>query len=307
MQAAMQINASFNPHVANAAATTRNAHWQQPAATPFNNGRNALGQMSNMASGFSKASFSVYGQSTGNGQTSSFYAQAHFSNPGRSANQQPASRGGYNNQPVNRYDTGSRGNTSAPPRNNCPDRTPPRNDCGCPSKGRTEQTQWTATPVTNNKASIDLGNYKLDFNKSDSSMTMTSKSSGDTTKVWGDPHLTQHANGANSSTAMFNGPMTFQLPDNTKVTVGTQADKNNKSVSYADSVTITHGNNAYQVTGLSQQNSTSLSVQKSHDGRALDAATPDGYTLVANRNGSGFVDPKTGKQPTEDEIRKANT
>lgn len=97
MQAAMQINASFNPHVANAAATTRNAQWQQPAATPFNNGRNALGQMSNMASGFSKASFSVYGQSTGNGQTSTFYAQANFSNPGRSANQQPASRGGYNN------------------------------------------------------------------------------------------------------------------------------------------------------------------------------------------------------------------
>lgn len=72
-------------------------------------------------------------------------------------------------------------------------------------------------------------------------------------------------------------------------------------------MTITHGNDAYQVTGLSQQNSTGLSVQKSHDGRALDAATPDGYTLVANRNGSGFVDPKTGKQPTEDQIRKANT
>ena len=90
---------------------------------------------------------------------------------------------------------------------------------------------------------------------------------------------TQHANSANKSTAMFNGPMTFMLPDNTKVTVGTQPAANNKSVSYADQVTITRGNQAYQVTGLSEQNKAGLSVQKSRDGRALDAAAPDGYTV----------------------------
>ena len=61
-----------------------------------------------------------------------------------------------------------------------PTSTPSRNDCGCNDSGRTNQTQWSNTAVNNNKASIDLGDYKLDFNKSDSSMTMTNAKTGDT-------------------------------------------------------------------------------------------------------------------------------
>lgn len=182
---------------------------------------------------------------------------------------------------------------------------PPSRDCGCKNAGSADQTQWSNTEVSGNKASIDLGDYKLNFDKADSSMSMTNTKTGDTTKVWGDPHIDQHANSSSKTSAMFNGPMTFQLPDNTKVTVGTQPGTNNKSVSYADQVTITHGNQAYQVTGLSQQNSAGLSVQKSHDGQALDAAAPDGYTLQANADGSGWIDPTTGKQPTANDFRKA--
>ncbi|MFM0335940.1 DUF1521 domain-containing protein [Paraburkholderia fungorum] len=269
-----------------------------------NGSRNPSGQMSNMLSGFSTASFSVFSQSTGNGQSSTFFAQGTISNRGQSANQQPASWGRNDNHgdrsgstSGNRCNDNSRGG----------DRTPPRNDCGCKGSGGSDQTQWSNTTVSNNKASIDLGNYKLDFNKADSSIVMTNTKSGDTTKIWGDPHLTQHANGANSSTAMFNGPMTFMLPDNTKVTVGTQPAANNKSVSFADQVTITHGNQAYQVAGLSEQNKAGLDIQKSSNGRALDAATPDGYTVQAARDGSGWINPATGKELTADDIRKANT
>ncbi|MFL9994460.1 DUF1521 domain-containing protein [Paraburkholderia sediminicola] len=268
-----------------------NALPQFSSIAGFNSGRNPSSQMSNMTGGFSKTSFSVFSQTTGNGQSSTYVAQGTTVNRGPVANQQPARWGGDDHGGGNRFDS-VRGSS--------------RNDCGCHDSGRSNQTQWSNTEVSNNKAGVDLGNYKLDFDKSDSSMTMTNKNTGDTTKIWGDPHLDQHANSANKSSAMFNGPMTFQLPDNTKVTVGTQPAANNKSVSYADQVTVTRGNQAYQVTGLSEQNKAGLSVQKSRDGRALDAATPDGYTVVAARDGSGWIDPKTGKQPTASDLKKAN-
>jgi hypothetical protein len=182
-----------------------------------------------------------------------------------------------------------------PPASRCPQPQPPRNCNG--------GSDWSNTQVKDNKASVDLGKYTLDFNKSDSSMTMRNKSTGDTTKVWGDPHIDLHDGTANKTSGMFNGPMTFNLPDSTKVTVSTKSG-GNASVSYADQVTITRGNQAYQVSGLSEKNSNPLTVQRSRDGRALDAQTPDGYSLVANRNGSGWIDPKTGKEPTKADFAK---
>ena len=277
--------------------------------------------LSNMLSGFSKTSFSVFSQTAGNGQSSIFIAQGSISSRGQPATQQPPSAGRNDNlggqtnsTGGNRCNDNSRADNCTPPRNDCGSKdsgksgqTPPRSDCGSKDSGKSGQTQWSDTAVCNNKASIDLGNYKLDFNKADSSMVMTNTKSGDTTKIFGDPHLTQHANSANSSTAMFNGPMTFVLPDKTKVTIGTQTAANNKNVSFADQVTITHGKQAYQVTGLSEQNQAGLSVQKSNNGRALDAAAPDGYTVTAARGGAGWIDPTTGKEPTPDNIKKANT
>ncbi|MGX6999189.1 DUF1521 domain-containing protein [Caballeronia sp. KNU42] len=238
-------------------------------------------------------------------------------NPTPSRNDCGGKDAGKNNPTPSRNDCGGKDagkNNPTPSRNDCSSKdpcknnsTPSRNDCGGKDAGKNNSTEWTNTAVCNNKTSINLGNYTLDFNKADSSMVMTNTKSGDITKIWGDPHITQHENAANSSTAMFNGPMTFMLPDNTKVTVSTQAAANNKNISFADQVTITHGKQAYQVTGLSEQDAAGLNVQKSKNGRALDAATPDGYTVLAARNGSGWIDPVTGKEPTAANISKANT
>ncbi|ALL66370.1 Protein of unknown function (DUF1521) [Paraburkholderia caribensis MBA4] len=158
------------------------------------------------------------------------------------------------------------------------------------------QTNWSDTAVKDNKSSIDLGEYKLDLNKKDSSMTLTNKQNGDATKIWGDPHID-----TNGTSGMFKGPLTFDLPDHTKVTVGTQAQGN---ASYADNVTITRGNEAYSVKGLSEKDSSPLTVERSHNGRELDAQTPDGYTLVANGNGKGWIDPQTGRAPTAADFNK---
>ncbi|CAN7765235.1 DUF1521 domain-containing protein [Caballeronia sp. LjRoot34] len=355
MQAATQTN---YPQISNPYLSLQgnaNTLFGGGAQSQLSRGAGSGSQMSNMLSGFSKASFPVFSQTAGNRQNSTFIAQGSISSRGQPAKQQPPcaerndNHGGQNNSTGgNRCNDNSRVDNRAPPRNDCgskdsgksnqtpsrndcgskdsgksnqtPSRndcggkdsgksnqTPSRNDCGGKDSGKSSQTQWSDTAVCNNKASIDLGNYKLDFNKADSSMVMTNTKSGDTTKIFGDPHLTQHANAANSSTAMFNGPMTFVLPDKTKVTIGTQTAANNKDVSFADQVTITHGKQAYQVTGLSEQNQAGLSVQKSNNGRALDAAAPDGYTVKAARGGSGWIDPTTGKEPTPDNIKKANT
>ncbi|TXC86186.1 DUF1521 domain-containing protein [Paraburkholderia azotifigens] len=76
---------------------------------------------------------------------------------------------------------------------------------------------------------------------------------------------------------------------------GNQGDGN---VTYADKLTITKGNDAYVVNGLSEKNGAPLTVQREGNGRLLDAQTPDGYELVANRSGKGWIDPATGHAPT---------
>jgi hypothetical protein len=265
----------------------------------FNGAHNPSAQMSDMAGNYSKSSFSVESHNTANGQSSTYFAQGTQENYGDAGRPQFAHRSRdddrsshYEEHSV-RYDE----------RSDC-DHDSGRHHGGNDS-GRTDQSQWTNTDVSNNQSSINLGDYKLDLNKADSSMVVTNTKTGDTTKVWGDPHIDQHANTANKTSDMFNGPMTFMLPDNTKITVGTQAAKNNPSVSFADDLTITRGNQAYQVKGLSEQDSAGLTVQKSYDGRALDAATPDGYTIQAKRDGSGWIDPTTGQQPTGNDFKKA--
>jgi hypothetical protein len=182
-----------------------------------------------------------------------------------------------------------------PPAARCPQPQAPR-DCA-PGAG------WSNTPVKDNKTSVDLGAYQLNFDKKDSSITMRNNSTGDTTKIWGDPHIDLHDGTAKKTSGMFNGPMTFNLPDNTKVTVST-ASGGNSGITYADKVTITRGKDAYQVSGLSEKNSSPLSIERSREGRALDALTPDGYSLVANRSGSGWIDPNTGKEPTKADFAK---
>ena len=169
-------------------------------------------------------------------------------------------------------------------------------DCGSSSA-----SQWNVSQ-NGNTATIDLGKYSLSLNKANSEMTLTNTASGDATRIWGDPHIDWHSNGGNQTDADFNGPLTFRLPDNTKVTVGTVPGSG--SVTYADKVTITRGNDAIHVNNLSQTNSQPLTVNKSHDGRQADAAAPDGVTLV-ERRGAGWVDSQTGRTPTTEDFKHA--
>lgn len=157
-----------------------------------------------------------------------------------------------------------------------------------------QRDAWSDTGVSGNKAAINLGSYTLNFDKSNSSMVLTDARTGNQTKIWGDPHIDLNDGTANKSSGMFNGPLTFNLPNHTRVSVGTQPAGNNSNVSYADNVTITQGNRAYVVNGLSEQDSTPLTVQRSRDGFALSQQVPqDSMNLYATRGGTGWINAAT--------------
>ncbi|WP_321888525.1 DUF1521 domain-containing protein, partial [Paraburkholderia bannensis] len=89
---------------------------------------------------------------------------------------------------------------------------------GC-RDGIGQRNAWSDSGVNGNTAQVNLGNYTLDFNKSNSSMNLTNNQTGNKTKVWGDPHIDLNAGTSKQTSGMFNGPLTFTLPDHTHVSV----------------------------------------------------------------------------------------
>jgi hypothetical protein len=157
---------------------------------------------------------------------------------------------------------------------------------------RPPQSNWTDTGVSGGQSSIDLGQYKVDLNKGDSSITLTDKNNNTSTKVWGDPHIDFNANSGNKTSGMFNGSLTFDLPDNTTIGIRTQPGSGG-SVSYADSMTIARGRDAYTVTGLSEQNSAPLNVQRSNGFAASRDLPQDGPRLMSTSTGTGWINEQT--------------
>ncbi|WP_250528542.1 DUF1521 domain-containing protein [Caballeronia sp. GAWG2-1] len=167
-----------------------------------------------------------------------------------------------------------------------------------------QQSQWSDTGVHDGKSSIDLGDYKLDFDKSKSSINLTDEKTGNQTKVWGDPHIDLNSGTPNQTSGMFNGSIDFNLPDHTRVSIGTTPANGNSNVSFADNVTVTQGNRAYVVKGLSEQDSAPLSVQRSQDGFALAQQTPrDGMNLFASSSGTGWINAQTHQAVTASDFK----
>jgi Domain of Unknown Function (DUF1521) len=168
---------------------------------------------------------------------------------------------------------------------------------------KSSDAKWNASSVTDGRASIDTGKYDLKFDEHDSSMQIKNKATGETTKVWGDPHLTLPAS-QGSASMLFNNAMTFKLDDNTKITVDTKPGSG--GVSYADKVTVTNGRNAYVVNGLSEQKKGDMTIERVRNDRALSGSAADGFTLNEKPDGRGFVSAATGKAPTQAELKAAH-
>jgi len=161
------------------------------------------------------------------------------------------------------------------------------------------QAQWTASTGAEGQASIDLGDgYSLQLDENSSSATITDANTGETTQIWGDPHV--NVNGQHQFD--FYGTTTFSLPNGTKITVNTQQSQTNPDVYFADSLTITKGSQGMTVTGLSEQTKGDLSITMGQDGHALDNQTADGYVLNEKTDGSGWTSAYTGQDATQADL-----
>lgn len=169
--------------------------------------------------------------------------------------------------------------------------------CFCPK----QDAQWTVKNPGNGTASIDLGNYELQLDEKNSQMKIVNKNNGEVTNIWGDPHIDWNKDG--KTDADFWGKTTFQLEDGTKITIDTEPYKNNPNMFVSSEVTVTRGDNALKITGLSQNELGDLKVEYAdRGGQALDWAVTDGFTVTENANGAGWINPDTGKLATQQDF-----
>ena len=128
--------------------------------------------------------------------------------------------------------------------------------------------------VNRNTNTVDTGNYTIQGSKD--TLTVTDKTTGESFKVWGDPHI-ETSDG--DKTDFMQKPATFMLPDGTKVTVTPTKSDNPNAATYIDNVTITRGDDAVQMTGV-HDGKLHTDVQRG-EGQWLDERTPDGTVLTA--------------------------
>lgn len=157
-------------------------------------------------------------------------------------------------------------------------------NCGCPPPPHdcddTSESTWEVDQE-NKEIKLDNG-YTLKFSNDRQEWVLTD-ADGKELKVWGDPHVVE----GDGDLWDFQHDSTFVLEDGTKITVGTKDIGNAFTVT--DTVTITKGDQAIEVTGVAENNVQISDVQT--NGEQLDADTNDGYIfLEGEAGGQGGVD-----------------
>jgi Domain of Unknown Function (DUF1521) len=166
--------------------------------------------------------------------------------------------------------------------------TPP--SCGFPPCGPCvipePKNTWTASMTGGNTAKVDLGDgNRLEIDERSSQITIINEKTGERTRIWGDPHVEIDGKHAYD----FWGTTTFTLENGTKITINTEQWGGNPNAYVASQVVITKGSNALIIDGVSQNKLGDLKMTLSNDGRAVDAAHRDGFTLNENECGSGWM------------------
>lgn len=135
---------------------------------------------------------------------------------------------------------------------------------------------FSATLTGEHTGKVDLGDgYKLEIDERNSEMTILNETTGQRTKIWGDPHV--DVDGKHQFD--FYGTTTFELDNGTKITINTEQWAGNPNAYVASQVVVTKGENAVVIDGISQNQLGDLSVNVSTNGYAIDAAHRDGFTV----------------------------
>lgn len=161
------------------------------------------------------------------------------------------------------------------------------------------QASWTASTGADGHASIDLGDgYTLQLNENNSEINIVNANSGETTRIWGDPHV--EVNGHHVFD--FAGTTTFTLGNGTKITINTEQYAANPDAYVASKLTITKGDQAIVVDGISQNTLGDLSINMSNNGTLIDAMTRDGFVLEEKPNDTGWNSVLTGQTATQADL-----
>lgn len=161
------------------------------------------------------------------------------------------------------------------------------------------EAQWTASLQGEHQAAIDLGDgYSLQMDERNSEITITNEETGETTRIWGDPHVDIDGKHAFD----FWGTTTFTLENGTKITIETEEWGANPNAYVASQVVITKGDQAIVVDGISQNQLGDLSVSMSGNGEIIDALTRDGFVLDENASGAGWRSELTGQVATQADL-----
>jgi hypothetical protein len=150
-------------------------------------------------------------------------------------------------------------------------------DAGSTGSTSGSQSPWTVTNTGAGQDQIDLGNYTLSLNKSDSGWTLTNKQTGATTNISGDPHVSENGNNWT-----FKNDLTFALDDGTKITVHTTPAGNGQTLS--SSLDITKNGYGMQVTGLASNDGNQLQVADGLNGYAMDSSNSNIPMLFEDGN-----------------------
>ena len=162
-----------------------------------------------------------------------------------------------------------------------------------------ENARWSATMQNESEAKIDLGDgYRLELDERNSEIRVYNDTTGETTRIWGDPHVEVDGKHAFD----FWGTTTFTLENGTKITIDTEQFGGNPNEYVASQLTITKGDQAIVVDGISQNEIGDLEISMSNDGRMLDFMTRDGFVLNENATGAGWRSEWTGDIATQQDL-----
>lgn len=162
-----------------------------------------------------------------------------------------------------------------------------------------EGAQWTASMDGEHEASIDLGDgYTLELDERNSEIFIKNAETSEVTRIWGDPHVDVDGKRAFD----FWGTTTFELENGTKITIDTEEWGKNPNAYVASKVTITKGDQAIVVDGISQNDLGDLSLSMSNSGEMIDMMTRDGFVLNENAAGSGWRSELTGEIATQADL-----
>lgn len=165
---------------------------------------------------------------------------------------------------------------------------PPRH---CGPQGPSSNNPTNArTSMQGGQAVFENDNYRITAGDNNT-ITVNNKNTGETYKVWGDPHVNVDGKQAFD----FWGTTTFKLEDGTKITIDTVP--SGSDMTLASKMTITNGGYGVQVSGIDTNKAGDLKIDEAKGwGGVLDAVVDDGNVLHENPAGKGFLGIDQGGQ-----------